>query len=598
MQNLSFNISTSNGTGSLSANQLLTRMLFRSGWELGAYNFFPSNIAGLPCLYNLRINSKSHIGFDPSVDVLVALNPKAFKDHIKDLKKGGLLISDESLEDFQGLHWKIPITKTVRRLEGVSPKQRTLFKNMVYVAFLCECLKVEKKIIQQSVEDFFGKKTKDSIVHQNLQIFDWVAEWSSSYFFPFSLPLKSLNVKKAGGSPKNRRQKEILIDGNTSSALGALFGACQFVSWYPITPATSLVENFEKLAELYQKDTEAKSKAIVLQAEDELASMSQVIGAGWAGLRAMTATSGPGLSLMAEGAGLSYFSETPAVICHVQRAGPSTGLPTRTQQSDLLSACFLSHGDSRHIVLMPGNPEEAFQFTALSFDVAEELQTLVIVLSDLDLGMNLKISPRFVFQDQKLKRGKVLKEEDLLKREFFPYKDEEGDGVSYRSLPGVRQSQGAYLTRGSGHNFKAEYSEKPEDYKYKLEKLGRKWKTAKKYMPASFIEEQEGADLAFITFGPNESSIQELRDFLLEKKIFSNYLRIRSFPFPNDLKPFLKAQSQIFVVEQNRDAQLKQLLSGEFPDQSHKMKSLLQYDGRPLMFSRLKEKLRDFLPLD
>ena len=599
MQNLSLNISTVNGTGSLSANQLLTRMLFRSGWELGAYNFFPSNIAGLSCLYNIRINARSHIGFDRWVDILVALNPKAFKDHIPDLKPNGLLIVDDQirwdLKNIQNLCWKIPITQTLRELKGISVKQRTLFKNIVYVAFLCQCLKIEKKVIKQSVQDFFGKKTEDSIVRYNLEIFDRVAKWASSYEFPFPLPDKKPPIKKKA---KNDRSKDILIDGNTSSALGALFGACQFVSWYPITPASSLVESFEQLAKIYQKDAEGKNKVIVLQAEDELASISQVIGAGWAGLRAMTATSGPGLSLMAEGAGLSYFAETPAVICHVQRAGPSTGLPTRTQQSDLLSACFLSHGDSRHIVLMPGTPEEAFQWTALSFDIAEELQTLVIVLSDLDLGMNLRTSPRFVLKNQKLKRGKILKEKDLAQKDFFPYKDEGKDGVSYRTLPGIRQSKGAYLTRGSGHDVKAEYSEKPQDYQDKLDKLNRKWETAKKYMPPSFIERQKGAELAFVTFGPNEDSIQEIRDFLLEKKIFSNYLRVRSFPFPKDIEPFLKAQKQIFVVEQNRTAQLKQLLNGEYPDQGHKMKSLLQYDGRPLISSQLKEKLRDFLPLD
>ena len=401
---------------------------------------------------------------------------------------------------------------------------------------------------------------------------------------------------KKSSSPKP--EQDILIDGNTSSALGALFAGCQFVSWYPITPASSLVENFEKLAQIYQKDKEGKNKVIVLQAEDELASISQVIGAGWAGLRAMTATSGPGLSLMAEGAGLSHFAEVPAVIAHVQRAGPSTGLPTRTQQSDLLSACFLSHGDSRHIVLIPGNPKEAFEYMGLSFDMAEELQTLVIVLSDLDLGMNLRISPPFVLKNQVLKRGKVLKAEDLAKKEFFPYKDEDNDGVSYRTLPGIRHEKGAYLTRGSGHDVKAEYSEKPQDYQYKLDKLNRKWERAKKLIPSSFIERQEGAKLAFVTFGPNEDSIQELRDFLAQKKIFSNYLRLRSFPFPEDVEPFLQAQNLIFVVELNQTAQLKQLLSGEYPHQGSKMKSLLQYDGRPLMVSTLKQKWEDFLALD
>ena len=588
MNNLSFNISTLNGTGSLSANQLLTRILFRSGWKLGAYNFFPSNIAGLPCLYHIRINSQSHIGFSSPADVLVSLNPKTFSDDLKELKPNGLLISDNKdkrrhpeLENFKGVHWKIPITDSVRQIPELSFKQKALFKNMVYLALICRCLKVEFELIKQSLQDFFQKPEKSDVIQHNLKIFDIVKQWPDSYELPFPIPPKSVASKT--------NKKEILIDGNTSSAIGALSAGCQFLSWYPITPASSLAENFEQLAELHQKDSKGKNKTAVIQSEDELAAIAQVIGAGWAGLRAMTTTSGPGLSLMAEGAGLSYFAEIPAVIGHVQRAGPSTGLPTRTQQSDLLSVCFLSHGDSKHIVLMPASPEECFQFTALAFDLAEQLQTLVIVLTDLDLGLNLRISPRFQPAENPFKKQMILKEEDLDKKDFTPFKDENKDGLSYRTLPGVRHPKGAYFTRGSGHNQKAEYSERPEDYSYILDKLNRKWETAKKHLPSSIIKKQPKATLAFITFGANEESIKELRDCLLTKNIPSSYLRVRSFPFPQkEISDFLKTHEQVFVVEQNRDAQLKQILSGEFPQESSKMKSLLQYDGRPLMFSQLK----------
>ena len=583
MENLSFNIATRNGTGSLSANQLLTKILFRAGWSVGSYNFFPSNIAGLPCLYNLRLSSKGYTGFTNPVDVLISLNPKTLKEDLKDLKTDGLLISDQKdrlnsqdLESFKGLHWSLPITESLKNIPDISPKQKTLFKNMIYVGLICKWLQVEKELIKKSLEDFFGQKKGSEVVDQNLKLFTVANELAVNYDFPFDIPKKIQN------------KKEILIDGNTSAALGALSAGCQFVSWYPITPASSLAENFEKFANLHQLDSKARKKFLVLQSEDELASMAQVIGAGWAGLRAMTATSGPGLSLMAEGAGLSYFSEIPAVLCNVQRAGPSTGLPTRTQQGDLLSSCFLSHGDSKHPVLFPSNPEEAFEFTAQAFDLAEELQTLVIVLSDLDLGMNLKMSPRFQFNQTALKRGKVLKEKDLEKTDFFPYRDE-GDGVSYRTLPGVQNSKGAYLNRGSGHNEKAEYSERPEDYSWKLDKLNRKWETAKKLMPSSVIDSSEKTKLAFVTFGPNADSLKELRDFLLEKNILSNFLRVRSFPFPKDVEDFLERQEEVFVVEQNRDSQLKQLLSGEFPKHSPKMKSILQYDGRPLMFSHIKQ---------
>ncbi|MBC6415703.1 MAG: 2-oxoacid:acceptor oxidoreductase subunit alpha [Bdellovibrionales bacterium] len=590
MSNLSFNISTVNGTGSLSANQLLTRILFRSGWNLGAYNFFPSNIAGLACLYHIRINSQAHIGFSSPSDILISLNPKTFSDDMKELKPEGLLISDEknkispsSLKDFKGLHWKIPITDSTKPLNPLSLKQRALFKNMVYLAFLCYCLKVDLKLIKKSLLDFFQKPEESDIIQKNLKIFDIVSQWSSSYSFPFPIPSKKQR------NQEQSKKKEILIDGNSSSALGALFAGCQFLSWYPITPASSLAENFEHLVSQYQKDSEGKNKVLVLQSEDELAAISQVIGAGWAGLRAMTTSSGPGLSLMAEATGLSYFAEIPAVIGLVQRAGPSTGLPTRTQQSDLLSACFLSHGDSKHIVLIPGNPKECFDFTKLAFDLAEQLQTLVIVLSDLDLGLNLRISSKFQFSKSPLKKQTVLREKDLDTRDFIPYQDENKKGLSYRTLPGIQNPKGVHFTRGSGHNKNADYSERPEDYEYILNKLGRKWETAKKEMPSSYIEFQDKAKLAFITFGANEASVKELRDDLLKKNIPSNYLRVRSFPFKTkEIFEFLKKQEIVFVAEQNRDAQLKQLLSGEFPEDSFKLKSLLQYDGRPLMFSKLK----------
>ncbi|MCZ0933442.1 MAG: 2-oxoacid:acceptor oxidoreductase family protein, partial [Oligoflexia bacterium] len=368
MENLSFKISTRNGTGSLSANQLLTRILFRSGWDVGAYNFFPSNIAGLPCLYNLRLNSKGYTGFTSPVDVLITLNPKTLKEDLKELKSAGLLISDQKdklqqkdLEDFKGLNWSFPFKESLKEISNLSPKQKILFKNMIYVGLICNWLKVEKELIRKSVEDFFKKGKGSEMAEQNLKILETAYKLAVNYEFPFDIPQK-----------RSRNKKEILIDGNTSSALGALFAGCQFVSWYPITPASSLAESFEKLAHQYQTDSKGKKKFVVLQSEDELASISQVIGAGWAGIRAMTATSGPGLSLMAEGAGLSYFAEIPAVLCNVQRAGPSTGLPTRTQQGDLLSSCFLSHGDSKHIVLLPSHPEEAFKFTAQAFELAEE----------------------------------------------------------------------------------------------------------------------------------------------------------------------------------------------------------------------------------
>ena len=465
-------------------------------------------------------------------------------------------------------------------------------------------------MITKTVEDFFQSSKGEEIVHQNLQAIQIGKSFSSEKKLPFSIPKKNRlpKIRKEPPALKQKKsllqlnvqkeelQEEILIDGNTCMALGALFSGCQFLSWYPITPASSLAENFEKFANICQKDENGKKNFLVLQAEDELAAIAHVIGASWAGLRAMTATSGPGLSLMSEGAGLSYFAEIPSVLCNIQRAGPSTGLPTRTQQGDLLSSCFLSHGDSKHIVLLPGNPEEAFSLTAKAFDLAEELQTLVIVLSDLDLGMNLKPSQIFQPPQNPLKRGKVLTEADLEKGNFLAYEDEERDGISYRTLPGVRHPKGTYLNRGSGHNKQAEYSETPEDYSWKLNKLERKWLKAKTLMPEPIIESFKERNIAFITFGANQASLKELRDQLKEENIPTNFMRIRSFPFPKSVELFLKEQAEIFVVEQNRDAQLKQLLSGEFPQYSHKMKSLLQYDGRPLMVSQIKKQFDKFCP--
>lgn len=598
MENLNINIATVNGTGSLSTNQLLTKILFRAGWSVGSYNFFPSNIAGLPCLYNLRLNSKAHTAFYSLADLLISLNPKSLSDDLSDLKKEALLITDtkdkvdlilkskenKNFANFKGTHWAIPINDSLKEIQGLNPKMKVLFKNMLYAGLLCKWLKVEKDLIQKTLEDFFSNSKSPEIIQKNLQAIQIGQQLAGEYDFPFTLPEKT-RFKKSS----NNSTKEILIDGNTSSALGALFSGCQFLSWYPITPATSLAENFEKLANSYQKNLEGRKKFLVLQAEDELAGISQAIGAGWAGLRAMTATSGPGLSLMSEGAGLSYWAEVPLVLCNVQRAGPSTGLPTRSQQGDLLSSCFLSHGDCKHIVLLPGDPEEAFHFTAQAFDLAEQLQTLVIVLSDLDLGMNLKVSPVFEWEGKALQRGKVLREKDLEGRDFYPYREEEKDGISYRTLPGVRHPKGAYLNRGSGHNEKAEYSERAEDYSWKLDKLKRKWQNAKQFMPEPVIESIPTASKAFVTFGSNSTGIKELRDHLKQKRMSSNFMRIRSFPFPKSVETFLSQQKEIFIVELNRDGQLRQLLSGEFPKHSHKMKSLLQYGGQPLDAYKLKK---------
>ena len=555
---------------------------------------------------------------------MIHLNPKTISKDLRNLKPTGVLVTDKkNAKDiqglsFQGTHLSLPLAETAASLPNIPLKVKKLLRNMIYVGLVCEWLNISQDNISQTVANFFQRAGKsDDITALNKTAINKGRELGKQHpIFPTLLQKPPISLKTSKGKsenhttglshnpkaenpispllsdPKNtpvsKKQetntgKNILIDGNTAAALGALSAGCQFLSWYPITPSSSLAESFEKIADKYQKTQEGKRKFAVFQAEDELAAINHVLGAGWAGLRAMTATSGPGLSLMAEGAGLAYFAEVPAVLCNVQRAGPSTGLPTRTQQGDLLSACFLSHGDARHPVLIPGTVEESFSFAFKAFDLAEQTQTLVILLMDLDLGMNLHISAEGEFQrkKQKLNRGKVLNKKDLDKRDFARYRDEDRDGISCRTLPGTAHFKAGYFTRGSGHNEKAQYTEDPEEYTAGLDKLKRKWETIKSLVPEPVIESEGKTPLAFVTFGNNENALREVRDRLKKKGIKTNYMRVRACPFSEQIGDFLSNHSQIFIVEQNREGQLRRLLSSEFPSESSKMKSILQYDGRP-----------------
>lgn len=561
-------ISTVNGTGSLSANQMMATILFHHGLEPGSCNFFPSNIAGLPCLYALRVNTQGRTAFKDKADLLINLNPKTLLEDLKYLKSlKGCLITDKKSPSpptsFNGTHKILPFS--LLNLKECPVKAKKFLKNIIYVGLISRFLGLDKNLCQKAIHNFLSRIGKlTSLIEINLQVFN--EGWRMAEENPLDLKLEKFTVRK------NNR---IFIDGNSAAALGALSAGCRLLSWYPITPATSLAENFEKYgSHLY------KSKNFTLiQAEDEMAALGQVLGAGWAGLRAMTSTSGPGLSLMAEGAGLSYFAEIPAVICNVQRAGPSTGLPTRTAQGDLLSACFLSHGDTKHIVLLPGSVEECFSLTEKAFELAEELQTLIILLSDLDLAMNLHSSPTFSYAPSPLKRGKVRKAEELNEQDFERYKSEK-DGVSYRILPGTTHFKAGYLTRGSGHNEQARYSESPEDYKKILNKLKTKWEKAKRLMPKPVIL-KEASDKTFITFGKNESAVREAIDILKKDHGDFNYMRLLSYPFPLSVEDFLKTQKEIYVVEQNRDGQLKGLLRNEYPHLRIHFHSILKYTGQP-----------------
>lgn len=625
MTDISIHISTINGTGSLSANEILTRILFREGFPVGSYNFFPSNIAGLPCTYTLRVNSSGYTSYNPEGDLLINLNPKTVSKDLQNLKPSGALVTDKknakTLQElsFNGTHLSLPLTETVNSLPDIPLKMKKLLKNMLYVGLICEWLNVSRDNVSQTLRDFFQRAGKsNNIAALNETALNKGRELAKQNPIPFKVaslsrnPSKTNNEKpysqnsthKTNNSPlshskdtsdlkkqSDASRKSLLIDGNTAVALGALSAGCQLLSWYPITPSSSLAESFEKIANKYQKTKEGKRKFAIFQAEDEIAAIHHVLGAGWAGLRAMTATSGPGLSLMAEGAGLAYFAEVPAVLCNVQRAGPSTGLPTRTQQGDLLSACFLSHGDTRHPVLIPGTVEESFSFAFKAFDLAEQAQTLIILLMDLDLGMNLHTSSPFEGKKQKLNRGKVLNKEDLNKRDFARYKDVDQDGISYRTLPGTVHFKAGYFTRGSGHNEEAQYTEDPKEYSLILDKLKRKWETIKSLVPDPVIEAEANTSLAFVTFGNNENVLREVRDTLKQKGVKTNYMRIRACPFSKTVETFLQNHSHIFIVEQNHEGQLRKLLSSEFPLERPKMQSILQYDGRPFFAKNILQQL-------
>lgn len=580
---LTLTVATINGSGSQSSNQILSRSLFRMGLPVGAKNLFPSNISGLPTWFTIRVSPEGFTARKKLNDVVVALNPDTYEKDIKSLRQNGLLISGPELNvewlknrpDI--LHLAIPFKDLSTKATDIA-KMRKMLVNMLYVGILAEILNIPEAIISSVIADQF--RSKPSVVELNTN----TVQLARSYFK--SENLKQLLEKKWNHSlieVKNANSNKILIDGNTASALGLLDGGCTFLSWYPITPSSSLAENFQKYAREARVDDQANRFAVV-QAEDELSAINMVIGAGWAGARSLTATSGPGLSLMAEAAGLSYFAEIPAVIWDVQRAGPSTGLPTRTLQGDLRAAYHLSHGDTEHIVLLPGTIEECFEFGQTCFDLAERFQTLVIVLSDLDLGMNIRISSRLQPNSKPYDRGKVLSAEQLNSIENFArYKDVDGDGIPYRTLPGTLHSKAAYFTRGTSHTETSAYSEDSENFSRLLERLKKKFITAREAVPLPVIEgapaNSAQNEIGFISYGTSHEALNEAR-YSLNKK--SSHLRLRALPLQKEVKKFIQNHSQIFVVEQNRDAQLTQIICAEWPELATKIKSILNFDGLPL----------------
>ena len=572
-------VATINGSGSQSANNILVRTLFRMGVPVGGKNLFPSNIQGLPTWFTIRASARGFTSRRNQSDVVVAMNPATALEDVKLLKKGGILIANADIKltlpsergDVKVL--SLPFKDMVADLTD-SVKLRKLLVNMAYVGVLAELMDLPQQTLDEVIDRQFSDKA--SVVDANRKAIAagraYAVEHLKNDHFPFKV-----SVRPGGNADK------ILIDGNTASAMGLLFGGCTVVAWYPITPSSSLVESFIDLANTHRVGPNGKKNFAVVQAEDELASISMVVGAGWAGARAMTATSGPGMSLMSEAAGLAYYAEVPAVLWNVQRVGPSTGLPTRTMQGDVLSAYYLSHGDTKHVVLLPGNPEECFEFGQTAFDLAERLQTLVLVLSDLDIGMNLHITKRFQYPEKPLDRGKVLSADDLQKLgKFERYRDVDGDGIAPRTVTGTAHPLAAYFTRGTGHNEAGQYSEKASDYKNNMDRLARKFETARRLVPAPIIDVSAKAKVGLIAYGSSREACHEARTLLAEQGLTTDTFFLRALPFGAEFSEFLRQHERVYVVEQNRDAQLLAILRAELPELAGRCHSVLHYDGLPL----------------
>ena len=576
-----------NGSGSASANQMFAKGVFRSGIPVSPKNIFPSNIQGLPTWFEVRVNEKGYLGRREGIDIAVAMNPQSYSQDVTELKQGGYLIYDSSWardfgrDDINIL--EIPLTKLCVQ-EFSNPKQRLLFKNLGYVGLLASILEMDKEIYVSLIEEQF--KGKEKLIEPNVKALNIGYKYAEDNFKDFC----EIKVKNS-----NKTEGLILTSGNDAAGLGCVYGGATVCAWYPITPSTSLAESFDKYSEKFRVEVGTdKNKYAFIQAEDELAAMGMTIGANWNGARAFTATSGPGVSLMSEFIGLAYFAEVPAVLFNVQRGGPSTGMPTRTQQSDLLSCAYASHGDTKHIMLIPSDPKECFEFAVEAFDLAERYQTPVIVLLDLDLGMNDWSSKEFQWNDlQEYDRGKVLSKEDLDEiEEFGRYLDVDGDGVPYRTYPGTHPQKGAYFTRGTSHDEYARYTEDGVKNAEILSRLTKKFQTASSTVPAPiFNQEASTSSIGVIYFGSTDCSMQEALDSLKDEKIDVDAMRIRSFPFNLEVWEFIEEHDLLFIVEQNRDGQMRTLLMAEGGIMPDKLVSILCFDGQPITASFITNKI-------
>ncbi len=569
-----------NGTGSASANFLFTKAIFRMGIPVTPKNIFPSNIQGLPTWYEVRVSEKGYLARKAGIDLMVAVNPQSMLQDVKSVKSGGYLLYDSSKklhsefirEDINYIG--IPLMEMCNAAYS-DARQRQLFKNIIYVGALAALLDIDFKVFEDLLAEQF--KGKERLIPANIEALKMGVDYVKANF---SYPLE-FKVER-----RDLIGDKIMMDGNTACGLGAVYAGASVVAWYPITPSTSVIEAFSKYAEKFRIDANTgKSNVAIVQAEDELAAIGMVIGANWNGSRSFTATSGPGLSLMNEFLGLAYFAEIPTVLIDVQRSGPSTGMPTRTQQSDIMEAAYASHGDTKHVLLFPATPKECFDMTADAFDLAEELQTPIILMTDLDLGMNDHISEPMVWNEKrKYKRGKVLTAEDLDKMEKFGrYLDVDGDGIPYRTIPATHPTKGSYFTRGSSRDEYAVYTESSEAYQRNMDRLMKKWETSKNMVPAPELYQENNENKeGILFFGTSTFAAEEALDILKENGKPMDAMRLKSFPFNETVENFINNHEKIYVVEQNRDAQMKSLLTIELGTNPSKLISVLNYDGTPI----------------
>ena len=577
VNDFSIQVATVNGSGSQSANTVLLRTIFQMGVPVSGKNMFPSNIAGLPTWYTIRASKKGYIARKKEIDFLVAMNPETAREDVLSLAPGAVALYDEPLKlnELRSdlIFYPVPYDKITAAVCPES-KLRKLVKNMVYVGVVAQLLSLDMAEVEKALRKQFAKKVKAAELNWNAAKagYDYAAS-SLSKADPFRI------------ERMNETSGMIIIDGNSAAAMGAMFAGVTVVTWYPITPSSSLVESLIDYMKGYRIGPDGKATFAIVQAEDELAAVGMVLGAGWAGARSMTATAGPGISLMAEFAGLGYYVEIPGVIWDIQRVGPSTGLPTRTSQGDISFVAKLSHGDTKHPMLIPSTPAECFTMASEAFDLAEQLQTPVFVMSDLDLGMNNWMSEPFHYPEKPQKRGKVLSAEDVQRLGGFArYKDVDGDAIGYRTLPGTEHPNAAWFARGSGHNEKSQYSERPDDYANNMDRLARKFETARTLVPRPEIVRNEGHEVGIIAYGTSHHALVETIDQLqTEYGVHTDYVRLRAYPFTRETHEFIAAHKRVYVVDQNRDGQMMELLKLDIavPDIG-KLRSVRHYNGLPI----------------